>query len=138
MRTRKSRPPYVADVEGRARIEGVAASMHESYLHAHGNKVAEDAVFKTPCVVIIFDEAPRYREVQSKYESKHPIMQTFLVISFLFHLQLRENRLGETVEANQLLELWSLTKNLFWGAKWPNARSEVIQIQIVGIFWGWQ
>jgi len=25
---------------------------------AHGNKVAEDAVFKTPCVVIIFDEAP--------------------------------------------------------------------------------
>jgi len=53
------RPPYVADVEGRARIEGVAASIHESYMDAHGNKVAEDAVFKSPCVVIIFDEAPR-------------------------------------------------------------------------------
>jgi len=52
----------VADVEGRARIEGVAASIHESYMDAHGNKVAEDAVFKTPCVVIIFDEDPRYRE----------------------------------------------------------------------------
>ena len=52
------RPPYVADVEGRARIEGVAASIHESYMDAHGNKVAEDAVFKTPGVVIIFDEAP--------------------------------------------------------------------------------
>ena len=71
------RPPYVADVEGRARIEGVAASIHESYMDAHGNKVAEDAVFKSPCVVIIFDEAPRYREVQSKYESKHPIMETY-------------------------------------------------------------
>ena len=70
------RPPYVADVEGRARIEGVAASIHESYLDAHGNKVAEDAVFKKPCVVIIFDEAPRYREVQPKYNSKHPIMET--------------------------------------------------------------
>jgi hypothetical protein len=56
----------VADVEGRARIEGVAASIHESYLDAHGHKVAEDAVFKRPCVVIIFDEAPRYREVQPK------------------------------------------------------------------------
>jgi len=40
----------------------------------HGHKVAEDAVIKTPCVVIIFDEAPRYREVQSKPESKHPRM----------------------------------------------------------------
>ena len=69
------RPPYVADVEGRVRIEGVAASIHESYLDAHGNTVAEDAVFKTPCVVIIFDEAPRYREVQSKPESKHLIMK---------------------------------------------------------------
>jgi len=39
------RPPYVADVEGRARIEGVAASIHESYMDAHVNKVAEDAVF---------------------------------------------------------------------------------------------
>jgi len=65
----------VADVEGRARIEGLAASIHESYLDAHGNKVAEDAVFKIPCVVIIFDEAPRYREVQSKPESKHLIMK---------------------------------------------------------------
>ena len=71
------RPPYVTDVEGRARTEGVAASIHESYMDAHGNKIAEDAVFKSPCVVIIFDEAPRYREVQSKYESKHPIMETY-------------------------------------------------------------
>jgi len=62
---------------GRARIEGVAASIHESYVDAHGNKVAEDAVFKTPCVVIIFDKAPRYREVQSKPESKHPIMKAY-------------------------------------------------------------
>ena len=52
------RPPYVADVEGRARIQGVAASIHESYTDGHGNKVAEDAFFTTPCVVIIFDEAP--------------------------------------------------------------------------------
>jgi len=71
------RPPYVTDVEGRTRIEGVAASIHESYLDAHGNKVAEDAVFKTPCVLIIFDEAPRYWEVQSKPESKHPIMEAY-------------------------------------------------------------
>jgi len=71
------RPPYVADVEGRARIEGVAASIHESYMDTHGNKIAQDAVFKSPCVVIIFDEAPRYREVQSKHESKHPIMETY-------------------------------------------------------------
>jgi len=71
------KPPYVADVEGRARIEGVAASIHESYMDAHGNKVAEDAVFKSPCVVIIFDKAPRYREVQSKHESKHPIMEAY-------------------------------------------------------------
>ena len=35
----------------------MAASIHESYMDGHGNKVAEDAVFKTPCVVIIFDEA---------------------------------------------------------------------------------
>ena len=48
-------PPYVADVEGRARIEGVAVLIRESYLDAHGNKVAEDAVFETPCVVIIFN-----------------------------------------------------------------------------------
>ena len=52
------RPPYVADVQGRARIESVAASIHKSYVDAHCNKVAEDAVFKSPCVVIIFDEAP--------------------------------------------------------------------------------
>jgi len=56
------RPPYVADVEGRARVEGVAASIHENYMDAHGNKMAEDAVFTSPCVVIIFNEAPRYRE----------------------------------------------------------------------------
>ena len=67
----------MADVEGRARIEGVAASIHESYTDAHGNKVAEDAVFKSPCVVIIFDEAPRYREVQSKHEGKHPITEAY-------------------------------------------------------------
>jgi len=46
-------------------------------MDAHGNKVAKDAVFKSPCVVIIFDEAPRYREVQSKYESKNPIRETY-------------------------------------------------------------
>jgi len=70
-------PLYMADVEGRARIEGVAASTHESYMDAHGNNVAEDAVFKSPCVVIIFDEAPRYQEVQSKHESRHPIMEAY-------------------------------------------------------------
>jgi len=47
---------------GRARVE----SMHKSYMDAYGNKVAEDAVFKSPYVVIIFDEAPRYQEVRSK------------------------------------------------------------------------
>ena len=71
------RPPYVADVEGRARIEGVAALIHESYMDAHGNKVAEDAVFRSPCVVNIFDEPPPYREVQSKYENKHLIMEAY-------------------------------------------------------------
>ena len=71
------RPPYVADVEGRARIEGVAASIHERYMDARGNKVAEDAVFESPCVVIIFDEPPRYQEVQSKHESKHLIMEAY-------------------------------------------------------------
>jgi len=71
------RPPYVADVEGRAWTEGVVASIHESYVDGHGHKVAEDAVFTTPCVVIIFDEAPRYREVQSKPESKHLIMKVY-------------------------------------------------------------
>ena len=30
----------MADVEGRARIEGLAASIHESYMDGHGNKVA--------------------------------------------------------------------------------------------------
>jgi len=60
----------VADLEGRARIKGVVASIHD--MDCHGNKVAEDAILKTPCVVIIFNEAPRYREVQSKPESKHP------------------------------------------------------------------
>ena len=67
------RPPYVADVEGRARIEGVAVSIHENYMDAHGNKVAEDAVFKSPCVVVIFDEA----QVQLKHESKHLIMEPY-------------------------------------------------------------
>ena len=71
------RPPYVAIVEGFARMKGVTASIHESYTDAHGNKVAEDAVFKSPCVVIIFDEAPQYREVQSKPESEHPIMKVY-------------------------------------------------------------
>jgi len=60
----------VADVEGRARIEGVAASIHECYVDAHGKKVVKDAIFKTPCVVIIFDEAPRYREAQSNFGGK--------------------------------------------------------------------
>jgi len=57
----------------------VAASIHERYMDARGNlnKVAEDAVFKSPCVVIIFDEPPRYWEVQSKHESKHPIMEAY-------------------------------------------------------------
>ena len=64
----------MVDVEGSARIEGVASSIHESYMDGHGNKVAEDAVFKTPRVVIIFDEAPRYQEVQSKSENKQPRM----------------------------------------------------------------
>jgi len=67
----------VADVEGRARIEGVAVLIHESYLDAHSNKVAEDAVFKTPGMVIIFDEVPRYPEVQSKPESKHLIIKAY-------------------------------------------------------------
>jgi len=47
-------------------------------MNCHGNKVAEDvaedAVFTKPCVVMIFDEAPRYREVQSKSENKQPTM----------------------------------------------------------------
>jgi len=71
----------VADVEGRARIKGVAALIHafESYMDAHGNKVAEDAVFKTPCLVIIVDEPEpfRYLEVQSKPESMHLIMKVY-------------------------------------------------------------
>jgi len=68
------RPPYVATVEGCARIEGVLVSIHESYMDGHGNKVEEDAVLTTPCVVIIFNEAPRYQEVQSKSENKQPTM----------------------------------------------------------------
>jgi len=36
------RPPYVADVEGSARIQGEAASIHESYMDGHGDKVAEE------------------------------------------------------------------------------------------------
>ena len=64
-------------MEGRARIEGVVMLIHESYMDAHGNKVAEDAVFKSPCVVIIFNEAPQYREGQSKPESKHLIMEAY-------------------------------------------------------------
>jgi len=72
--SKSQRPPYVADIEGSARIEGVAVSIHEIYLDGRGHKVAEDAVFTTPCVVIIFDEAPRYREVQSKPGITHPRM----------------------------------------------------------------
>jgi len=30
------------------------------------------------------------------------------------------------------------TKNLCWGSKSPNAHSNCIQIQIVGLFWGRQ
>ena len=56
----------MAEVEGCARIEGVAASIHECYMDGHDNKVSEDAAFKTPSVVIIFDEAPQYREVGNK------------------------------------------------------------------------
>ena len=52
------RPSYVTDVEGHAQIEGVVASIHKCYMDTHGNKVVEDAIFTTPCVVIIFDEAP--------------------------------------------------------------------------------
>jgi len=55
----------------------VVVLIHESYMDVHDNKVAEDAVFKTSCVVIIFDEAPRYREVQPKLESKHLIMKAY-------------------------------------------------------------
>jgi len=40
----------------------------------HGNKVAEDAVFKNPSVVIIFGEAPLYLEVQLKPKRKQPRM----------------------------------------------------------------
>ena len=57
-------------MEGRARIEGVATSIHECYADCHGKKVVEDAIFKTPCVVIIFDEAPRYREAQLNFGGK--------------------------------------------------------------------
>jgi len=67
------RPPYVADMEGSARIEGAAASMHESYVDGHGHKVAKDAVF----TVIIFDEAPRYWEVQSKSENKQHVHKQY-------------------------------------------------------------
>jgi len=56
----------VADVEGCARIEGVVASIHESYMDTHGNKVAEDAVFKSPCVVIIFESISRQGEQPSR------------------------------------------------------------------------
>jgi len=56
----------VAEVQGRARIEGGAASIHECYVNIHGKNVAKDAIFKTPCVVIIFEVAPRYREAEVK------------------------------------------------------------------------
>jgi len=67
----------MADVEWRSRIEGLVASIHEIYMGAHGNKVAEDAVYKSPCVVIILNEAPRYQAVQSKHESKYLIMDAY-------------------------------------------------------------
>jgi len=60
----------VAEVEGRARIAGVAALIHECYVEAHGKKVAEDDIFKTPCVLIIFDQAPRYQGAQSNFGGK--------------------------------------------------------------------
>ena len=68
------RPSYVAKVEGHARTECVLLLIHESYMDSHSNKVEEDAVLTTPCVVIIFNEAPRYQEVQSKSENKQPTM----------------------------------------------------------------
>lgn len=52
------------------RIEGVTASIHKCYVDAHGKMVAEDDIFKTPCVLIIFDQATRYREAQSNFGGK--------------------------------------------------------------------
>ena len=57
-------------MQGHARIEGVTAFIHECYVDVYGNKVAEDAMFKTPFFVIIFDEAHRYRETQSHFGGK--------------------------------------------------------------------
>ena len=37
----------MADVEGSAQIEGVAALIHKSYMDCHSNKVVEDAVFRS-------------------------------------------------------------------------------------------
>jgi len=132
------RPPYVADVEGRARIEGVAASIHESYLEGHSNKVAEDDVFKTPCVVIIFDEAPRYREVQSKSESKHlrmTVYQDSLRASGPTEMRVETRPRTRSVVARQwcLLRNWYncgtnnfyLTKMVRW--KWKIQLDWVIQ-----------
>jgi len=64
------RPPYVAEVQEHARIERVAASIHECYMDVHGKKLVKDAIFKTPCVVIIFDKAPRFREAKSNFGCK--------------------------------------------------------------------
>jgi len=60
----------VTEVQGHARIEGVAALIHKCFVYIHGNKVAEDMIFKTPCVDIIFDEGPRYLEDQSHFGGK--------------------------------------------------------------------
>ena len=37
-----------------------------------------------------------------------------------------------------ILQTWVGTKNLSLGAKWPNARTNFIQILFFILFWGWQ
>jgi len=104
----------VSEVEGRARIEGVAASIHESYVDCHGNKVAEDAVLKTPCVVIIFDEAPRYREVQSKSDNK----QTRMTVH-------RDRGSGPAAMRDDTCSQTTFEQDLPWRAKGnPRTRSD--------------
>jgi len=39
-------------------------------MDVHGKKLLKDAIFKTPCVVIIFDKAPRFREAKSSFGCK--------------------------------------------------------------------
>ena len=53
----------------------MAVLIHKCYVEVHGNKVAKDAIFKTPCVIIIFDEAPWYREARSEFGGK-PMRRT--------------------------------------------------------------